>query len=60
MSEPKKKSSGWLARWRERRREAGRRAAEVQARSQGARRANFDRGDGRGAGDGPVGPAGGI
>ena len=54
MAEPKKKSSGWFARWRERRREAGRRAAEIQARAQAARRANFSPGKGsRPGGDGP-------
>ena len=60
MAEQKKKSGGWFARWRERRRDAGRRAAEINARSQTVRRGNFARGDGRGAGDGPGGPAGGI
>jgi hypothetical protein len=58
MAEQKKKPGGWFARWRERRGEAGRRAAEIQARSQGARRANLDRGDGRGAGDGGGGVGG--
>ncbi len=60
MAEQKKKADGWLARWRERRREAGRRAAEIQGRTREARNAGTRRADGRGAGDGPGAGAGGI
>ena len=60
MAETKKRTTGWFARWRERRREAARRAGEIQSRT--ARRGNFgaSKGGGLGSGDGPVGPGGGI
>jgi hypothetical protein len=60
MAERKKQASGWFARWRERRREAARRAGDIEARTREARRAGFGRPDGRGAGDGQGGPAGGM
>ncbi|HEX6618910.1 MAG TPA: hypothetical protein VF024_04590 [Solirubrobacteraceae bacterium] len=62
MAETKKRTTGWFARWRERRREAALRAGEIQARSRTARRGNFGagKGGGLGSGDGPVGPSGGI
>jgi hypothetical protein len=60
MAEPKKQTSGWFARWRERRREASRRAGEIQARAREARHAGSTRADGRGSGDGPTAGAGGI
>ena len=46
----------------ERRREASRRAGEIQARSRAARGGGVGSGasGGRGSGDGPVGPGGGI
>jgi hypothetical protein len=58
MAEQKKKPTGWFARWKERRREAGRKAAEIHGRSRAMRNANFGKGDDRGAGDGPGGVGG--
>ena len=60
MTDQKKRASGWFARWRERRREASRRAAEIQARSRDVHRGNFDKAGGRGSGDGPGAGAGGF
>ena len=62
MTEAKKATKSRFARWRERRREASRRAGQIQARSGAARHDNFGsgKGGGLGSGDGPVGPSGGI
>jgi hypothetical protein len=60
MADEKKKRTGLFARWKERRRAAGRRAAEIQGRTRAAREAGFERhGHGTG-GDGPGGATGGF
>jgi hypothetical protein len=58
MTDQKKRAGGWFARWRERRRTASRRAAEIQARSRDVHRGNFDKAGSHGRGDGPGGPGG--